>query len=260
MKINKNEIITRVISAFAEQIFVTGFVHCDPHPGNIFVRPDPGDNRKAQIVIIDHGLCIPIGEKFRLEYCNFWKALFVGDQKRLKEICKGWGMEFNETFATSQLLKPYDSTKPASFKPTAEDVMKSQLKMKEQIKTILSSSGSFPEELIFIGRNMNIIRSLNKHFESNVDRVSVMAEVAARGLGVRGREGKEGKRGVREKWWEFVEVMKFRFSIGLMKVWNWYLGFWGSSVAEKMDEVMMKKQRGMFEEYGFKDMEKMYDA
>lgn len=31
---------------------------------------------------------------------------------------------------------------------------------------------------------MNIIRSLNKHFNSNVDRVSLMAETAAKGLGV----------------------------------------------------------------------------
>ena len=36
--INTEKALKSVIECFAEQIFVTGFVHCDPHPGNIFVR------------------------------------------------------------------------------------------------------------------------------------------------------------------------------------------------------------------------------
>lgn len=36
-------------------IFVNGFVHCDPHPGNVLVRKHPGTGR-AEIVLLDHGL------------------------------------------------------------------------------------------------------------------------------------------------------------------------------------------------------------
>lgn len=92
---DKKEIIKGIITAFAEQIFVTGFVHCDPHPGNIFVRPNPNTPSKHQIVIIDHGLCIPVRNSFRLQYANFWKSLFINDQESLKKICKEWGLEFN---------------------------------------------------------------------------------------------------------------------------------------------------------------------
>ena len=35
----------KLIRAFSDQIFVTGFVHCDPHPGNVFVRPNPINNK-----------------------------------------------------------------------------------------------------------------------------------------------------------------------------------------------------------------------
>lgn len=38
---NTKDVMETVIGAFAEQIFITGFVHCDPHPGNIFVRRNP---------------------------------------------------------------------------------------------------------------------------------------------------------------------------------------------------------------------------
>ena len=35
-------------------IFVNGYVHCDPHPGNILVRRSP--MRGVEIVFLDHGL------------------------------------------------------------------------------------------------------------------------------------------------------------------------------------------------------------
>ncbi|XP_030659381.1 uncharacterized aarF domain-containing protein kinase 1 isoform X7 [Nomascus leucogenys] len=40
---------------YSEMIFVNGFVHCDPHPGNVLVRKHPGTG-KAEIVLLDHGL------------------------------------------------------------------------------------------------------------------------------------------------------------------------------------------------------------
>lgn len=36
-------------------IFVHGFVHCDPHPGNVLVRKCPR-SQKTEIVLLDHGL------------------------------------------------------------------------------------------------------------------------------------------------------------------------------------------------------------
>ncbi|GLD73461.1 uncharacterized aarF domain-containing protein kinase 1 isoform X2, partial [Lates japonicus] len=40
---------------YSEMIFVHGFVHCDPHPGNVLVRKCPR-NKKTEIVLLDHGL------------------------------------------------------------------------------------------------------------------------------------------------------------------------------------------------------------
>lgn len=40
---------------YSEMIFVSGFVHCDPHPGNVLVRKCPRSN-KTEIVLLDHGL------------------------------------------------------------------------------------------------------------------------------------------------------------------------------------------------------------
>lgn len=40
---------------YSEMIFVHGFVHCDPHPGNVLVQKCPY-SQKSQIVLLDHGL------------------------------------------------------------------------------------------------------------------------------------------------------------------------------------------------------------
>ncbi|XP_072895405.1 aarF domain-containing protein kinase 1 isoform X2 [Hemitrygon akajei] len=53
--INVNEITQYLGKLYSEMIFVNGFVHCDPHPGNVLVRKSPQTN-KAEIVLLDHGL------------------------------------------------------------------------------------------------------------------------------------------------------------------------------------------------------------
>lgn len=47
---------------YSEMIFVNGFVHCDPHPGNVLVRKSP-DTGRVEIVLLDHGL-YQVGEAF----------------------------------------------------------------------------------------------------------------------------------------------------------------------------------------------------
>ena len=48
----KNEFYPQM---YADMIFKFGYVHCDPHPGNVLVRKDRATGR-PQIVLLDHGL------------------------------------------------------------------------------------------------------------------------------------------------------------------------------------------------------------
>lgn len=52
--IDKFEISSKLGLLYSNMIFVNGFVHSDPHPGNILVK----NNHKGQldIVLLDHGL------------------------------------------------------------------------------------------------------------------------------------------------------------------------------------------------------------
>merc|ERR1712170_216044 len=54
MGLSLKDIDYKLVECFSYQIFHTGFVHADPHPGNIFIRK--GTDNKAQLVLLDHGL------------------------------------------------------------------------------------------------------------------------------------------------------------------------------------------------------------
>ena len=54
-----------LISIFAKMIFLHGHVHCDAHPGNILVRPNPDKPERPQIVLLDHGFYGSTSQTFR---------------------------------------------------------------------------------------------------------------------------------------------------------------------------------------------------
>ncbi|XP_075772954.1 putative aarF domain-containing protein kinase 5, partial [Pelodiscus sinensis] len=61
------DIADKLIQMFAEQIFYTGFIHADPHPGNVLVRRGP--DGKAELVLLDHGLYEFLSERDRTALC-----------------------------------------------------------------------------------------------------------------------------------------------------------------------------------------------
>ncbi|XP_020955221.1 uncharacterized aarF domain-containing protein kinase 1 isoform X5 [Sus scrofa] len=89
-KIDVNEISRHLGKMYSEMIFVNGFVHCDPHPGNVLVRKRPG-SEKAEIVLLDHGLYQVLTEEFRLDYCHLWQSLIWTDMKSVKKYSQRLG-------------------------------------------------------------------------------------------------------------------------------------------------------------------------
>ena len=69
------------------QIFDTGFVHADPHPGNLFVRPKPSQPSQPQLVLLDHGMYITESSDFRRRYAQLWQAMVLTDLPTIKDIC-----------------------------------------------------------------------------------------------------------------------------------------------------------------------------
>lgn len=56
-KIDRLEVANKLGQLYSNMIFVHGYVHSDPHPGNLLVRRAPaGSGRGTDVILLDHGL------------------------------------------------------------------------------------------------------------------------------------------------------------------------------------------------------------
>ncbi|PHH63563.1 hypothetical protein CDD81_5750 [Ophiocordyceps australis] len=187
--LSTKEVMTTMIDLFSAQIFKWGVVHCDPHPGNIFVRRLPSG--RAELVLIDHGLYVYMSPKFRHEYCAFWKALMTFDNKTIAQITHEWGIKGADLFASATLMRPYEggdettrseAIRVLSAKTGPERHYEMQQRMKQGLRDMLADEERWPKELIFIGRNMRIVQGNNQYLGSPVNRVKMMGWWASRSL------------------------------------------------------------------------------
>lgn len=187
--VSRKEVMTIMIDLFSAQMFLWGIVHCDPHPGNIFIRRQP--NGHAELVLIDHGLYVTMNPKLRHQYCRFWKAIMTFDNKTLEEITNSWGIQAPDLFASATLMRPYEggntSTKARIMgelkgKTVAERQFEVQERMRQGIREVLADLDSFPQELLFIGRNMRIVQGNNQFLRSPVNRIKLTGLWASRSL------------------------------------------------------------------------------
>lgn len=81
-----------ISSVFNSQVFLSGFVHVDPHPANVLLRSHPHKPGKPQLVLVDHGLYKQIDEEFRSLYAHLWKSLLLADVPKIKSICEKMGV------------------------------------------------------------------------------------------------------------------------------------------------------------------------
>lgn len=108
------DINNKLFESFGHQIFQTGFVHADPHPGNgnfycnmilfnhkscinfyssVMVRRKNG---KTELIILDHGLYQLVSEQERVALSHFWKAIVLNDHQQMQLYSKALGVQGNK--------------------------------------------------------------------------------------------------------------------------------------------------------------------
>ncbi|KAJ2383945.1 hypothetical protein GGI05_005156 [Coemansia sp. RSA 2603] len=181
------EVMQRVVSLFAFQVFVSGNVHGDPHPGNILVRPTPGSPHVPQVVLLDHGLYVRETREFRRQLAEFWRSAALADRKGMRRIAGAWGMPDAAAFAAMMTVRPADvmaqlGRRDPDGLPAEGGAYKGHMLVKQRAVAALRDARGLPPALVFVVRNANIVRALNQRLGIPVDRTRILGHYAARGL------------------------------------------------------------------------------
>ncbi|XP_075859948.1 aarF domain-containing protein kinase 1 isoform X3 [Microcebus murinus] len=161
-KIDVNEISRHLGKMYSEMIFVNGFVHCDPHPGNVLVRKHPGTG-KAEIILLDHGLYQVLTEEFRLDYCHLWQSLIWTDMKQVQEYSQRLGAgNLYPLFACMLTARSWDSVnRGISQAPVTEtedtEIRNNAANYLPQISQLLNH---VPRQMLLIFKTNDLLRGI----------------------------------------------------------------------------------------------------
>jgi len=98
--------LSKLISdVFLRMIFKEGFLHADPHPGNLMVKAMP--DGKSQLVLLDHGIYTYLPTDTRLSYTRLWRGILGQDGEMIKKASADLDCDFHQLFAAMVTDRPY---------------------------------------------------------------------------------------------------------------------------------------------------------
>ncbi|GLB37038.1 putative ABC1-domain-containing protein [Lyophyllum shimeji] len=78
--IDRNKVALELSRIFNQMVFINGWFHADPHPGNLLIRPAPAVSKSPynfEIVLLDHGLYFDLDSELRVNYAKLWLSLIA---------------------------------------------------------------------------------------------------------------------------------------------------------------------------------------
>ncbi|KAF7981834.1 hypothetical protein HWV62_31359 [Athelia sp. TMB] len=86
--IDRNKVALELSRIFNQMVFINGYFHADPHPGNLLIRPAPQFSRSPynfEIVLLDHGLYFDLDAQLRVNYSKLWLSLIAANSPQVRE-------------------------------------------------------------------------------------------------------------------------------------------------------------------------------
>lgn len=153
--LKNQDVANALIDTFGKMIFLEGHVHCDPHPGNIFIRKV---NDRPQIVLLDHGFYRYISSEFRLDFCELWQSLIKNDYPKVEKIAQKLGLgEYFRYLPLILLYRTMSSTKPIGETMTVDERRNLHKSNEITFEKLTNLMQRLPPDLIFISRTSNLI-------------------------------------------------------------------------------------------------------
>jgi aarF domain-containing kinase len=203
--IDPRDVGTLLSDAFAFQLFKSGFVHGDPHPGNLLVRPRPssgawfgsstggggggggsgaalsgGDDATPakrvapQCVLLDLGLAFELTPEERKKLAEIWTCTVTRDIPGLRAVMRSLGLydgdpEFR-IFGSVWLQYPFDFFDPGARTASLDAVAAMRESTAKVMPVVTSMLEHLPVTYAMALRNIQTYRSVHKRMGNPVSR------------------------------------------------------------------------------------------
>jgi predicted unusual protein kinase regulating ubiquinone biosynthesis (AarF/ABC1/UbiB family) len=200
--IDPREVARTVYRAYMRQIFEHHFVHADPHPGNLFVRPlplegenamRPGDpppvgpadgSRPFQVAFVDFGMVATVPERLRAAARDHLIGLATRDAARLVRSYKSAGVlrsgadEARLEAIHEELFQRFWGVRLGDLRATAMSQV--QYFLREYRDLLLEAPFQVQVDLLFVGRAVGLLSGLATRLDPSFEPWSETAPYAAR--------------------------------------------------------------------------------
>ncbi|KNE71196.1 atypical/ABC1/ABC1-B protein kinase, variant [Allomyces macrogynus ATCC 38327] len=189
--IDPSQVAVELNRIFSEMIFYHGFLHSDPHPGNLMIQPQPVKTpvlplfrlfrhpRNFKIILLDHGLYRTLDKQFRHDYAWLWESLIRGDEDRIRYWSKQVAeVDMYELFACMITGRNWDTITSGGVKSDRrmselDNVTSSAAFYFKEISSVLAQ---VPRPLLLVFKTNDLLRSVARSLKlSEWASVSVMS-------------------------------------------------------------------------------------
>ena len=165
--IERNDVANKLLDTYLKQIFEDGFVHADPHPGNLFVTPlgaDGDSPRKWQLTFVDFGMIARVPEGVRDGLREMLVGVGTKDSarvvkayQRLGMLLPGADLKLIEQ-AEAQVFDRFWGMSMSELRKTNPDEMR---KFAHQYRDLIFSMPfQVPNDLIMLARTVAILSGM----------------------------------------------------------------------------------------------------
>ncbi|XP_067871858.1 uncharacterized aarF domain-containing protein kinase 5 isoform X2 [Heterodontus francisci] len=210
------DVADKLVRTFAEQIFYTGFIHADPHPGNVLVRKGP--DGKAELVLLDHGLYENLSVKDRISLCRLWRSIILLNDAAMKKYANELGVKDYFLFCEILMQRPINMRETAFHLAnilTREERAYMQDMANSHFDRIIQVLKDLPRPMLLVFRNINTVRCINVVLGSPVDRYVLMAKSAVKAQSLLTNKHTRGFWTVGAFKWMKIKWASLRFEISL---------------------------------------------
>jgi len=189
--ISRAEVAKKFYNIYMEQVFVNNFVHADPHPGNVFIKPlphpdepnitefhpdDPVDhqpNRPFQIVFVDFGMVAGIPQRLRTALRDYAIGVGTRDAHKVVEAYDAAGVLLPSADkkrleeATADMFQRLWGVRMGQVRDMA--MSEAQYFVREYRDIVYEAPFQFPADMLFVVRAIGILSGMATNLDPDFD-------------------------------------------------------------------------------------------